>query len=239
MPYRSRKSTTTEAYLLAGVGGSVDAIGLLALGGLFVSHMSGNTAAMGELFGQGQWAEGLPHLFAVPVFLIGLFLGYLIVVENPTYTRCAWILTIEAALLGVFWISLLVAGDQPRDTKTYFLMAVPPLLAMGMQNATLRQIGRSIFASTYVTGVLDQLAKFSAEYFLHRGKPEARGKLRDAFSAAGIWLSYAVGAMIGGAGMLWFPPGILALPIAILVTLAGIFFCTDTRVTIAPGLDER
>lgn len=234
MPHRSRKSTTAEAYLLASVGGCVDAIGLLALGGLFVSHMSGNTAALGELFGQGHWTQGWPHLFAVPVFLVGLFIGYLFVVESPTYARCAWILTVEAVLLSVFWVSLLVAGDQPVNTLGYFLMATPPLLAMGMQNATLRQIGRSIFASTYITGVLDQLAKFSADYVRHRGRPGARGRLRDAFSAAGVWLCYAVGAMLGGAGMLFFRSFILAMPIAILVVLAVIFFRTDSRVTIAP-----
>lgn len=239
MPHRSRKSTTTEAYLLAGVGGSVDAIGLIALGGLFVSHMSGNSAALGELFGQGQWAQAWPRLFAVPMFLIGLFLGYLFVVEKPTYARCAWILTIEAALLTLFWISLVFGGIQRENSLGYFLMATPPLLAMGMQNATLRQIGRSIFASTYVTGVLDQLAKFSAEYCLHRGKPEARGKLRDAFSAAGVWLCYAGGAMISGAGMMFFPRIILALPIGILVVLAVIFFRTDSRVTIAPSLGGK
>jgi uncharacterized membrane protein YoaK (UPF0700 family) len=234
MPHRSRKSTTAEAYLLAGVGGCIDAIGLLALGGLFVSHMSGNTAALGELFGQGHWALGWPHLFAVPVFLIGLFIGYLFVVETPTYARCAWILTTEAVLLSVFWLSLILVGEQKINTPGFFLMATPPLLAMGMQNATLRQIGRSMFASTYVTGVLDLLAKFSAEYVLNRKKPEARAKLRDAISAAGVWLSYAVGAMLGGAGMLFVPHLILALPVAILAVLAVIFFCTDSRVTIAP-----
>jgi Protein of unknown function (DUF1275) len=38
--------TAIEAFLLAGVGGSVDAIGVLTLGRLFVAHMSGNSAAL-------------------------------------------------------------------------------------------------------------------------------------------------------------------------------------------------
>lgn len=239
MPHRSRKSTTAEAFLLAGVGGSIDAIGLLTLGGLFVSHMSGNTAALGELFGQGKWALGLPHLFAVPVFLVGLFIGYLLIVETPTYTRCAWILTVEAFLLSVFWVASTFTGELPVNSPGYFLLAAPPLLAMGMQNATLRQIGRSVFASTYVTGVLDMLAKSAAKYFLNRNTPEAGAKLRDAISAAGVWLSYAVGAMIGGAGILFVGQNILALPVLILVVLAAIFFCTDKRVTIAPTSEQE
>ena len=239
MPHRSRKSVKTEAFLLAGVGGCIDAIGLLTLGGLFVSHMSGNTAAMGELFGQGHWAAGWPHLFAVPVFLLGLFFGYLLVVEKPTYARCAWILTAEAVLLSVFWIASTLVGELPVNTPGYFLLAAPPLLAMGMQNATLRQIGRSIFASTYVTGVLDMLAKYAAEYCVKRKTPEAGEMLRNAISAAGVWLSYAVGAVVGGAGILFFRQNILALPILILITLAVIFFRTDKRVTIAPTLEQH
>ncbi len=239
MPHRSRKSTTTEAFLLAVVGGSIDAIGLLTLGGLFVSHMSGNTAALGELFGQGQWALGWPHLFAVPVFLLGLFMGYLLIVERPTYTRCAWILTMEAVLLSVFWVAANITGELPVNSAGYFLLAAPPLLAMGMQNATLRQIGRSIFASTYVTGVLDMLAKSAAKYCLMRKTPEAGVKLREAISAAGVWLSYAVGAMIGGAGILYIGRNILALPVLILVVLAIIFFRTDKGVTIAPSPEHE
>jgi uncharacterized protein DUF1275 len=58
----------TEAFFLSGVGGCIDAIGVLTLGGLFVSHMSGNSAALGAAFGHGDWRTGSPHLFAVPLF---------------------------------------------------------------------------------------------------------------------------------------------------------------------------
>ncbi len=74
----------SETCLLASVGGSVDAIGVITLGGLFVSHMSGNTAAQGVFFGQGQWWLAWPHLVAVPIFLLGLFLGYLLMERAPT-----------------------------------------------------------------------------------------------------------------------------------------------------------
>ena len=138
----------TEAFLLPGIGGCVDAIGVLTLGGLFVAHMSGNTAFLGAAFGQGHWAQGFPHLFAVPIFVTGLFLGYSAIVHSPTPRRCAFILLAEAGLLSLFLVSLTLFGDQTRNSASYFLIATPPLLAMGLQNATLRQIGRSSFPST-------------------------------------------------------------------------------------------
>lgn len=80
-----RRAAATEALLLSGIGGCVDGIGVLTLGGLFVVHMSGNSASLGAAFGQGDWRMGWPHLFAVPLFLIGLFLGYMWILRDPTY----------------------------------------------------------------------------------------------------------------------------------------------------------
>ncbi len=223
MPHGNRQSTTTEAYMLAGVGGCVDAIGLLTLGGLFVSHMSGNTASLGEMFGQGRWSAGLPHLFSVPVFVLGIFLGYLCTTGTPSFRRCGLILLTEAGLLAIFWAGLSRWGQQPINTVGYFLLATPPLLAMGLQNATLRQVGRSVFPTTYVTGVLDMLGKSAAEFIKQRGEPGAAAKGRELLGAAGIWLCYAVGAVTGGAGILFFSHAILVLPVVILSGL-GLFF---------------
>jgi uncharacterized membrane protein YoaK (UPF0700 family) len=210
-----------EAFLLAGVGGCVDAIGLLTLGGLFVAHMSGNSAALGAAFGQDDWWTGLPHLFAVPIFIAGLFLGYVWILRNPTYRRCAALLLVEAALLAVFALSLALCGPPGRNSLAYFLFATPPLLAMGLQNATLRQVGRSAFPSTYVTGVLDTFAKSAAMVAVNgRGSgPEIATARRAAF----LWLCYVLGALSGSAGLLVFGSGVLLIPLAVLLIIAGRF----------------
>lgn len=220
MPPASRPATTTEAYLVSGIGGCVDAIGVITLGGLFVSHMSGNTAALGALLGQGQWTAGWPHLFAIPAFVVGLFLGYLWTGQQPSLRRCAIIFLSEAFLLTVFGLGYLVTGGPAPDNPAYFLLATAPLLAMGLQNATLRQIGRSAFPSTYVTGVLDRFAQTAAECWRKRGTAEAANSRADALSALGIWIAYVTGALIGGAGLLAFRPAVLVLPIGILLILA-------------------
>ena len=118
----------TEAFFLSGVAGCIDAIGVLTLGGLFVAHMSGNSAAFGAAFGQGDWWTGLPHLFAVPLFLVGLFGGYLWILRTPSYRRCASILLIEALLLAVFAILFARSGSPERNTLAYFGFAALPLL---------------------------------------------------------------------------------------------------------------
>jgi uncharacterized membrane protein YoaK (UPF0700 family) len=197
-----------EAFLLAGVGGSIDAVGVLTLGGLFVAHMSGNSAAFGAAFGQGDWRVGLPHLLAIPVFVLGLFLGYLWILKARTYLRCAALLAAEAVLLAVFFVLVRSGAGFPS--------AVPALLAMGLQNATLREMGKSSFPTTYVTGVLDMLGKSAARAVLERGGPA----LDDARLAGAVWISYAAGAILGSAGLAVLGPAVVFVPAIILAALA-------------------
>lgn len=212
-----------EAFLLAGVGGSIDAVGILTLGGLFVAHMSGNSAAFGAAFGQGDWAKGLPHLLAIPVFVFGLFLGYLWILSSRTYRRCAMLLAAEAVLLAAFFV-LVRSGIG-------FPAAIPALLAMGLQNATLRELGFSSFPTTYVTGVLDMLGKSAARAVIERGGPA----LADARRAGAVWLSYASGAILGSAGLAVFGVGVVFVPVVILVTLAIRFAQTGSHLDAARG----
>jgi len=217
-----------DTCVLAGVGGCVDAVGVLTLGHLFVSHMSGNTASLGASFGQGQWMQGLPNLVAVPIFVIGLFLGYYFMVRRPTSRQCARVLLIEAGLLTVF-LAMVMAGGAAERGWFYFATITPPVLAMGLQNATLRQIGRSIFPSTYITGVLDTFAKSLAQAMTVRdyrkwGKPLPAHLDPDsallARRAASVWFCYAGGAILGSAGLLVFKVGVVVVPICALLILA-------------------
>ena len=209
----------SETFFLSGVGGCIDAIGVLTLGGLFVSHMSGNSAALGAAFGHGDWRTGLPHLFAVPLFLVGLFVGYLWILRAPTYRRCASILLVEALLLAVFGWLFGWRGSPERNTLAYFGFAALPLLAMGLQNATLREVGRSAFPSTYITGVLDTLAKSMALVVISREESEANR--RTASRAARLWLCYVIGALSGSAALLAFQALVLLLPITVLLVVAA------------------
>ncbi|MFA7344766.1 MAG: YoaK family protein [Terrimicrobiaceae bacterium] len=211
-----------EAFLLAGVGGSVDAVGILTLGGLFVAHMSGNSAAFGAAFGQGDWLKGLPHLLAVPVFVFGLFLGYLWILGARTYRRCAVLLAAEAFLLSVFFLLVRPGSGFPA--------AIPALLAMGLQNATLRELGCSSFPTTYVTGVLDMFGRAAARAVIEGGGPA----LADVRRAGTVWLSYAAGAILGSAGLAGLGTGVVFVPVAILGALAINFSRTASHLAEAP-----
>jgi uncharacterized membrane protein YoaK (UPF0700 family) len=130
-------------------------------------------------------------------------------------------------LLAVFALRFARDGSPERNTLAYFGFAALPLFAMGLQNATLREVGRTAFPTTYVTGVLDTLAKATALALIRREESEAES--RTASRAARLWLCYVLGALAGSVGLLFFRAGILLLPVLVLVVMAVRFFSMSDR----------
>ncbi len=215
---RPTSTASPEAFWLTGVAGCVDAVGFVTFAGLFVAHMSGNSAALGAWFGQGFWEKGLPHLLAVPVFVLGVLSGYLLMGQTRSERRSALILGLEATLLTAFGIGYALNGRPDFASPAYFGLAVLLLLAMGMQNATLREVGRSGFPSTYVTGILDALARATARWITaRRAGKTAPEDLATLCTAGSLWAAYIIGATLGSVGLLFFGAAILVLPVLILL----------------------
>ena len=63
------------AICLALIAGYVDAYAIVALGGIFVSFMSGNTTRTGSIIGQGNFVAALPSTLAIVFFVAGAFAG--------------------------------------------------------------------------------------------------------------------------------------------------------------------
>ena len=73
--------------------------------------MSGNSAALGARFRSGRLADRAAASLRRPLFLVGLFAGYLWILRAPTHRGCASILLIEALLLTVFAFLLAREGS--------------------------------------------------------------------------------------------------------------------------------
>src|ERR1700760_3655860 len=59
-------------FALSVIAGSVDVIGFLGLGALFIAHITGNLVVLAARIAAGEHASA-GHLLSVPVFLIALF----------------------------------------------------------------------------------------------------------------------------------------------------------------------
>lgn len=218
------------AVLLAWVGGGVDGVGYLLLAHLFTAHMSGNSVGMGVNAGGGDWREAIHRGFPIPLYVVGVLLGALLTeagVRRGVRSVFAVPLGLEASLLLAFLIWM--ATEQARGsiapfggtaTPAYFAAAALPTLAMGVQNATLRRVGRhTSVRTTYVTGMLTNLGEHLAAWLCRR--PGSGNPLRDAGVFGGIWLGYAAGAVLAGFAAGRWGAWALIAPLAGLLCVIG------------------
>lgn len=141
------------ACALSALAGYVDGIGLLHLGGLFVSFMSGNSTRMAVSLADGQWPAALEAFGLIVLFVAGAALGSLIVLGRLAQRQAA-LLLVEALLLAAAGIAHHL-GQQP-------LAIAAIVLAMGLENAVFQIDGGGGLGLTYVTGALVKVGQLLA-----------------------------------------------------------------------------
>ena len=193
---------------LSALAGYVDAVGFMALGGFFVSFMSGNTTRMAvAVVDHGDQVVRAGSLIAL--FVGGVVLGSL--VGRIGRSRQALVLLLVAGLL---WVAA-IAGAMHLPVVAGAGMA----LAMGAENAVFERDGEVQIGLTYMTGTLVKMGQRMAGAILG----EARW---DWWPYALLWIGLATGAVIGalsydalGLGALW-----IAAAFALVAAMAAAVF---------------
>ena len=132
------------ATCLAFLGGYVDALGFVALGGFFVSFMSGNSTRAGVGIAEGTMAA------AIAASLIAAFVAG--VVAGSIAGRFAGARRVPYAL-GLVTLLLVLAAichEAGASRATFALMA----MAMGAENTVFEREGEVSIGVTYMTGTL-------------------------------------------------------------------------------------
>jgi uncharacterized membrane protein YoaK (UPF0700 family) len=170
------------AACLSAVAGYVDALGFLAVGGFFVSFMSGNTTRLGVgVAGRSVHAAIAAGL--IFAFVVGVVAGSLVGRFAVSRRRFA-ILAFVAAMLAL----AAVLGGFGETGLAVGAMA----LAMGAENAVFERDGEVSIGLTYITGTLVKVGQRIA------------GALAgaDPFAWAPylmLWAALATGAVAGAA----------------------------------------
>ena len=193
---------------LSALAGYVDAVGFMALGGFFVSFMSGNTTRMAvAVVDHGDQVVRAGSLIAL--FVGGVVLGSL--VGRIGRSRQALVLLLVTGLLCV----AAIAGAMDLPVIAGAGMA----LAMGAENAVFERDGEVQIGLTYMTGTLVKMGQRMAGAILG----EARW---DWWPYALLWIGLATGAVIGalsydalGLGALW-----IAAAFALVAAMAAAVF---------------
>lgn len=202
---KTRASFALALALLA-IAGWVDGVGYLQLGHLFLSFMSGNTTQMAVELGRGHWSAAGDIGILVGLFVLGVFLGTLAALAAGRW-HLSVVLGLEAGLL-------VLALVLPTEPAALPLAALPVVLAMGLQNAALVRLGTRNASLTYVTGTLVNLGRELAQAV------SGQGDRRAWLDSLALWLTMAVGAVLGALAFAWLGYYALALPAVAAATLA-------------------
>ena len=216
----------------------MDAAGFLTLLGLFTAHMSGNTTGLGLALATGDWGEALRRAFVIPIFVVATVAGVAWIEGRSTQSSSiqlreravAGVLAAEVVMLVAFIGGALALGDaRPlRPSIGFFLTAAAASVAMGLQNAALRRVHSTAVHTTFVTGVLTEMAVAVVRWWIawreeraNGGQPNDRTANARATAqlAASIWASYLAGAWAGAWLVSRFGIWTVVVPIMALVVI--------------------
>lgn len=201
------------AACFSGLAGYIDALGFIALGGFFVSFMTGNTTRLGIELAGGKGggivlAAGILALFVSGVVL-GSLVGHFAGRRRPP------------AVLALVTTCLIISATL--DASGFAMASICLLaVAMGSENAVFQRDGEVTIGLTYMTGTLVKMGQRIAATFLG-GPPLAF--LRHFL----LWLGLLSGAVCGavahrfiGLDAIW-----LAAGVAMVLTIAAWFMLRD------------
>ncbi len=186
---------------LVALAGYVDAVGYLRFAGLFVSFMSGNTTSLGVAVAHEDAARAGELAGVVALFVAGVVVGSVL---------HRWAGRWGNTLLLVVIANLLVLATALPPTTITSLV-----LAMGVLNASVHQVGRVKVSLTFVTGTLVRFGAGLADWL------SGAAPAHDWLWPVTLWLAFLAGALGGAAAQQHLPQIDLLLAASLSLALAG------------------
>lgn len=181
-PYYKRKIIT--ALFLSGLSGFIDILGLVNIGGMFLSFMSGNSTHLAFYLADGNWKKALPYVFIISGFVLGAFIGDQLKHHFPRHKLPSILITETALILTSYTMLHYNFSDEWSH--------LPLTIAMGLQNAIQMQVGDKIIGRTFFSGVLHSLGASLSQ--LVQRKTTWKSPALDLL----IWLVAVSGAFLAG-----------------------------------------
>ena len=201
------------------ISGYVDSYTLLNFG-VYASFMSGNTTSAGLHAGHAKFALAAHSLLPIPFFVLGIFIGTLLVLANRNHGLprhsflVAALLTVDIAAIYFCWpgwLSIIVLST-----------------AMGIMNTSITHVGGQAVNLGFVTGDLNNFAQRLAMGIRRDPVPQMHGSWDNhwwrAALLAGIWTAFLIGAVLSAALASRFATWALLLPVLMLFVF-GLLEC--------------
>jgi uncharacterized membrane protein YoaK (UPF0700 family) len=219
--------TKLLTFVLSVIAGSVDVIGFLGLGALFIAHITGNIVVLAARAVAGEQALAA-HLLSVPVFIIALFAARLLaaILRRSRIATLRPLLLLQFLFLGGFlaiWITVGFPAD-PNSTAMIFA-AMLGVSAMAVQNILVQISLKGAPSTAVMTTNLTRFVTDLGEILLgtepgSRAKAASRAR-RTGTAIAGFAAGAGLGAWCQAHVGLWS----LILPTGLALAALAIAYC--------------
>jgi uncharacterized membrane protein YoaK (UPF0700 family) len=212
--------TSLRGVVLAAVGGYLDTLGFMMLGGLFVNHVTGNIV----LAAADPGRESLPEIVMFPVFFVMVVVGTALA-GRAERVKTSFGIPVALAAEAFFLLAFLILGrvlfPEPGASGMVaeIVVGAAGVSAMAIQTAVTRLAGY-LFPTNMVTGTMTMLGMDTAGLLLRlHSSPEERamaGRRAREFSrvVAGFASGAALAAVVTSAVGFWaavLPFAVIAL----------------------------
>ncbi len=236
-----RLGTTLLTFVLSVIAGSVDVIGFLGLGALFIAHVTGNLVILAARAAAGEQAPAA-HLLSVPVFIIALFAARLL----ATTLDRSGIATLRPLLLlqflflaGFLAISIEVGSSADPSAAVMIIAAMLGVSAMAVQNVLVQVSLKDAPSTAVMTTNLTRFAVDLGEVWLGRdpgGRAKALVRARRTGTAI---VGFVVGACLGAWCQARLGLWSLVVPTGLALAALAITYCSEAFVQAADRAQSR
>lgn len=205
------------AVLLAAAAGAVDAHVFLHVTPVFVANMSGNLVHLGMATGEGDWSEAVGSGLALTSFAAGVMLAMAHLDRRrrrgvellPTALFAVEAFLLVAVATGLWW-----TGVDYADHLSWVaaLVVAVSSFAMGVQAASLRNVGQVAVATTYGTGAVVRIAEKSVLAVRRAERAVEHRRRRSVIVLCAVVAAYVCGAAVAaraGTGLILLAAAVL------------------------------
>jgi uncharacterized membrane protein YoaK (UPF0700 family) len=196
-------------FVLSVIAGSVDVIGFIGLGTLFIAHITGNLVILAAKVAAGEHASAA-HCLSVPVFIIALVAARLLAarLDRSGIATLRPLLLLQFLLLsGFFAICIGVGSVADLNAATMIFAVMLGVSAMAVQNALVQISLKDTPSTAVMTTNLTRFVLDLGEVWLGtdaggRAKAVARAR-RTGIAISGFIVGSGLGAWCQAHVGLW------------------------------------
>lgn len=194
---RTFSHNLTLAILLSFVSGIVNVSGLFAYG-VLTTNVTGHFAFFSEELVRLDYKKASVFLLFTICFLFGAFLSNFISTfasKNKSNNPHMYSILLEIILITTVGLSINIENSNVVNSQFYTFSL---LIAMGIQNALVTFISKSVVRTTHLTGLFTDLGIDFSQFIFNKIKQKNKMIYENIQLKLSIIFSFSLGCIIGG-----------------------------------------